>query len=61
MSSNSRLNYTIPDELTAPSKESTGGFYIIIIEVESMNEAVEWAKRGRFRPVANEVRELRDD
>ncbi|MCH7868534.1 MAG: hypothetical protein IH881_12640 [Myxococcales bacterium] len=42
-----------------PSKEPTGGFYII--EVESMNEAVEWAKRGRFRPGANEVRELRDD
>jgi hypothetical protein len=41
-----------------PTKEPLGGFYII--EAASMEEAVEWAKQGRFRPGPNEVRELRE-
>jgi len=42
-----------------PTKEPLGGFYII--EAESMDEAIEWAKKGRFRPGPNEVRQLRED
>jgi len=42
-----------------PTKEPLGGFYVI--EAESMEEAIEWAKRGRFRPGPNEVRQLRED
>lgn len=33
-----------------------GGFYII--DADSMEEALEWARRGRFMPGANEVREI---
>jgi hypothetical protein len=47
-----------PGPMTA-TKEPMGGFYVI--EVESMEEAVEWARRGRFRPGPNEVRQLRED
>lgn len=57
-----RLNadgaFTVSDGPATPSKEPVGGFYII--EAESMEEAVDWAKKGRFRPGPNEVRELRD-
>jgi hypothetical protein len=42
-----------------PTKEPVGGFYVI--EADSMEEAVEWAKRGRFRPGPNEVREIREE
>ena len=42
-----------------PTKEPLGGFYII--EADSMEEAIEWAKQGRFRPGPNEVRQLRDE
>jgi hypothetical protein len=38
--------------------EQPGGFYII--EAESMEEAVEWAKKGRFMVGSNEVREITD-
>jgi hypothetical protein len=47
-----------PGPMTA-TKEPLGGFYLI--EAESMEEAIEWAKRGRFRPGPNEVRPLRED
>ena len=50
---------TISDGLATPTKEPTGGFYII--ESESMQEAIGWARRGRFRPGPNVVRQLRDD
>ena len=36
--------------------DPVGGVYII--EAASMDEAVEWAKRGRFIPGDNEVRQL---
>jgi len=39
--------------------EYMGGFYVI--EAGSTEEAVEWARRGRFMPGANEVRELYGD
>ena len=42
----------------APSKEPVGGFYVI--EADTLEEAVEWAKKGRFRPGPNEVREIRE-
>ena len=47
-----------PGTATA-TKEPMGGFYVI--EVDSLEEAIEWAKKGRFRPGPNEVRQLRDD
>ena len=40
------------------SSEQPGGFYII--EADSMEEAVEWAKKGRFMVGSNEVREIVD-
>ena len=39
--------------------EYLGGFYVI--EAASMEDAVAWARRGRFMPGANEVRQLYDD
>ena len=38
------------------SPEQPGGYYIV--EVESMEEAVEWARRGRFMVGSNEVRQI---
>jgi hypothetical protein len=49
---------TVTDGLATPTKEPLGGFYVI--EAASMAEAVEWAKKGRFRPGPNEVREIRE-
>lgn len=40
----------------AETKEVLGGFYVI--EAESLAEALEWAKRGRFIPGSNEVRPI---
>jgi len=39
--------------------EYLGGFYVI--EADSIEDAVAWARRGRFMPGANEVRQLYDD
>jgi len=50
--------YDVVPGLMSSTKEPMGGFYII--DVESLEEAVEWAKRGRFRPGPNEVRALRE-
>ena len=49
---------SVSDGLATPSKEPVGGFYLI--EADSMEEAVEWAKKGRFRPGPNEVRQIRE-
>jgi hypothetical protein len=38
--------------------EYPGGYYII--EADSIEEAVEWAKRGRFLVGSNEVRQIID-
>jgi hypothetical protein len=38
------------------AREYTGGFYVI--EADSIEEAVEWARRGRFMVGANEVRQI---
>ncbi len=51
--------FSVTSGTMTPTKEPLGGFYII--EAESMDEAIEWAKKGRFRAGANEVRELRED
>jgi len=40
----------------AETKEVLGGIYVI--EAESLAEALEWAKRGRFIPGSNEVRPI---
>lgn len=40
------------------SNEQPGGYYII--EAESMEEAVEWARKGRFMTGSNEVRQILD-
>ena len=50
--------FSVTNGPTTACKEPLGGFYII--EAESMEEAIEWAKKGRFRPGPNEVREIRD-
>jgi hypothetical protein len=41
------------------SAEMIGGFYII--EADSLDEATEWARRGRFMVGANEVRQIHTD
>ena len=51
--------FTVKPGPLAEGKEPMGGFYVI--EADSIEEAVEWAKRGRFRPGPNEVRQLRED
>lgn len=50
--------FSVTNGPATPSKEPLGGFYVI--EAESMDEALEWAKKGRFRPGPNEVREIRE-
>ncbi len=50
--------FTVTNAPMHASKEPVGGFYII--EADSIEEAVEWAKKGRFRPGPNEVREIRE-
>jgi hypothetical protein len=51
--------FTVEKGLATPSTVPVGGFYLI--GADSMEEAIEWAKKGRFRPGPNEVRPLRDD
>jgi len=36
--------------------EAAGGYFVV--DVESLDEALEWGRRGRFMPGACEVREL---
>ncbi len=50
--------FSVTSGTMTPTKEPLGGFYII--EAASMEEAIEWAKKGRFRTGPNEVRELRE-
>jgi hypothetical protein len=40
------------------SNEQPGGYYII--ETDTLDEALEWARRGRFMTGSNEVRQLAD-
>jgi len=40
----------------ATTEEFAGGYYVV--EVDSMDEAVEWAKRGRWMVGSNVVREI---
>jgi hypothetical protein len=51
--------FSVTNGTMTPTKEPLGGFDII--EADSMDEAIEWAKNGRFRPGPNEVRQLRED
>ncbi|HME68670.1 MAG TPA: YciI family protein [Myxococcota bacterium] len=39
-----------------PSSEQPGGYYLI--EAKSVDEAIEWAKKGRFMTGSNEVRQI---
>jgi len=41
-----------------PGPEQAGGYYIV--EAESLEEAIEWARRGRFLTGSNEVRQIID-
>jgi hypothetical protein len=46
----------VSDGPFAETKEVLGGYYVI--EADSLAEAIEWAKRGRFIPGSNEVRPI---
>ncbi len=48
--------FVVRDGPFAETKEVVGGYYII--EAESLAEAVEWGKRGRFIAGSNEVRAI---
>ena len=50
---------SVTQGLMTQTKEPLGGFYII--EAESIEGDLEWAKRGPFRPGANEVGEIREE
>ena len=39
-----------------PGPEQAGGYFLI--EADSIDEAVEWARRGRFLTGSNEVRQI---
>ncbi len=47
---------TVQEGPFSQAKEYIGGFYVIT--ADSMDEAVEWARRGRFMTGANEVRQI---
>lgn len=49
---------TVLEGEAAGKAESQGGYYII--EADSMDEALEWADRGRFMTGSNEVRQIID-
>ncbi|MCZ6707192.1 MAG: YciI family protein [Chloroflexi bacterium] len=46
----------VVDGPPSDSPEQLGGYYVV--EADSMQEAVEWARRGRFLVGSNEVREI---
>lgn len=46
----------VVDGPPSDSPEQLGGYYVV--EADSMEEAVEWARRGRFLVGSNEVREI---
>ena len=48
--------YEVTDGPVLAGADSPGGYYII--DAESLDEAVEWAKKGRWMVGANEVREV---
>jgi hypothetical protein len=48
----------VEDGPAIPGPEQVGGYFII--EADSMDEAVEWAKKGRWLVGSNEVRQLFD-
>ena len=49
---------SVTDGPYAEIKEVIGGLYVI--EADSLEEALEWARRSRFIPGSNEVRPLVD-
>ena len=48
----------VTDGLGSDSAEQAGGYYII--DVESEEEAIEWARKGRFMIGSNEIRQIAD-
>jgi hypothetical protein len=46
----------VTDGPSIPSSEQPGGYYLI--DAKSVDEAIEWAKRGRFMTGSNEVRQI---
>ena len=49
-------NLEVTDGPAIPGPEQVGGYYII--EVESIEDAVAWAKKGRWLVGSNEVRQI---
>lgn len=47
---------SVEEGVAVPGNEFMGGYYII--EAESLEEALDWAKRGRELIGSNEVREI---
>ena len=48
----------VTDGLRDTSSEQPGGYYIV--DVESEEEAIEWARKGRFMVGSNEIRQIAD-
>ena len=48
----------VTDGLAFPRAETVGGYYIVDVDTEE--EAIEWARRGRFLTGSNEVRPILD-
>ena len=49
-------SYEVTDGPYLASSENVGGYYVI--EADSMEEAVEWGRRGRFLVGSNEIRQI---
>jgi hypothetical protein len=49
-------NLSVSDGPAIPGPEQTGGYYII--HAESIEDAVAWAKKGRWLVGSNEVRQI---
>ncbi len=48
----------VTDGLRDESSEQPGGYYIV--DVESEEDAIEWARKGRFMIGSNEIRQIAD-
>jgi hypothetical protein len=48
----------VTDGLRDSSSEQPGGYYIV--DVGSEEEAIEWARKGRFMVGSNEIRQIAD-
>ena len=51
-------HFTVEPGPFTGGSECVGGFYVI--EADSLDEAVDWPRRGRFMVGANEVRRIHE-